>query len=386
MQVIQIVPGVVRESSGPSYSCMRLTENLRAIGVDAVLATMDHGGGPEADFIRRFPIGTGPARLGRSPGMLRFLRQAAAGRSVETPLVLHSHGMWQMNAVYPGWVSARQQVPLVISPRGAFSEWAMAHGSRWKRLFWSLLQRPALRSAACFHVTSEAERRDVRRLGFTQPVALIPNGIDLPSAPLRGSTGGARTLLFLGRLHRVKGVDLLLEAWSRLEASFPDWSLIIAGDDQDYYGASGYRDQLVAQAAALGLSRVRFVGELLGEDKLRAYADADLFVLPSHSENFAVTVAEALAAGLPAIVSRGAPWSGLEAEGAGWWVDITPDALTDALRQAMVMNPAALAAMGDCGRAWMARSFAWNRIADEMRGTYQWILDRTRPVPSWIDV
>jgi len=291
--------------------------------------------------------------------------------------------MWQMNALYPARAARRGNVQLVYSPRGAFSEWAMRHGSRAKKLFWPLLQRPALEQATCFHATAEAEYRDIRRLGFTQPVAIIPNGIDLPAPPVR-SMSQQRTLLFLGRIHVVKGLDILLPAWRALQANFHDWRLVIAGGDDGYHGVSGYLDEVKGKVQELGLERVEFPGPLYGDEKMQAYRDADLYVLPSYSENFGMTVAEALAMGTPAIVSKGAPWSGLVQEGAGWWCDIGVDPLVLSLKDAMARSPAALGTMGERGRAWMQKDFSWSGIGARMSATYQWLCDRSLPVPSWV--
>ncbi len=129
------------------------------------------------DFLRLFPLSPGPQRLGRSQKMYRWLSAEVASGRVD---VMHNHGMWQMNALYPGWSVRGSRSTFVVSPRGSLSAWAMSHGSRAKRLVWPLLQRPALSAATCFHATAESEYGDVRRMGFAQPVAIIPNGVDVP--------------------------------------------------------------------------------------------------------------------------------------------------------------------------------------------------------------
>lgn len=257
----------------------------------------------------------------------------------------------------------------------------MQHGSRLKPVVWRLLQRPAVRAAACFHATSESEYADIRRLGFRQPVAVIPNGIDIP-ALVPKSEGAQRTLLFLGRLHRVKGVTSLLEAWAALQHRFSDWRLRIVGNTSAQNGSNGYDDELRRVAHALRLHRVSFEGPLYGDAKFAAYRDADLYVLPSLSENFAVTVAESLAVGTPAVVSKGAPWSGLPRQGAGWWVDIGSAPLAAALADAMSLPRDRLVAMGVSGRDWMAREFGWPSLAEKMVCVYDWLRDPTLPVPK----
>lgn len=381
LRLVHVVPAISEEASGPTYSVRRLCESLIAQGHALELIALDWAPlEAPPPFLRTFPLGAGPRRLGRSPSMLHWLAQRCNTNQVD---VLHNHGMWQMNAVYPAWAAKRSSAKLVFSPRGAFSPWAMRHGSKLKRVFWPLLQLPALRHAQCFHATAESEYEDIRRLGFNQPVALIPNGIDLPALPTRRS-GPQRTLLFLGRIHVVKGLDILLRAWRAVQGGFPNWRLMIAGDDDGYHGSSGYLDKVRAEGRRLGVERVEFTGPLYGDDKLRAYREADLYVLPSRSENFAVTVAEALSMETPSVVSKGAPWHGLSEHGAGWWVDIGVDPLIICLKDAMGRSPEELGRMGQRGRAWMQRQFSWQSVGASMSETYRWLCAKTMAVPPCV--
>jgi glycosyltransferase involved in cell wall biosynthesis len=380
MRVIHVVPAITEEASGPSYSVVRLCQSLIEAGEDLTLAALDWSPLPSMPgFIKVFPLGVGPKRLGRSPEMSRWLMCEISEGRVD---VAHSHGMWQMNAVYPGKAAKSGKAKLVVSPRGAFSAWAMSHGSRFKKLFWPLLQRPALVRASCFHATAEAEYEDIRRLGFNQPVAVIPNGIDVPELMLR-TPSSFRTLLFLGRIHPVKGVDVLLNAWAAVMDRFADWRLLVVGTDMGYRKECGYLETLKALATKLKAKRITFVGPLYGEAKLAAYREAGLFVLPSHSENFGVTIAESLAAGTPAIVTKGAPWSGLAEQGAGWWIDIGVDALVACLKEAMAQSRDELARRGINGREWMLREFSWQTAGKRMDQTYHWLIEGGQ-VPSWV--
>jgi glycosyltransferase involved in cell wall biosynthesis len=383
MRLIHVVPAITREASGPSYSVVRLCETLIALGQDVTLAALDWEPMPaKPSFLKTFPLGFGPRRLGRSPAMKRWITKQVKTEKVE---VLHNHGMWQMNAVYPGWVARKGKVILMVSPRGAFSEWAMRHGSFLKRVFWPLLQRPALSEAECFHATAEMEYDDIRRLGFRQPVAVVPNGIDIPKLQPK-TNGDFRSLLFLGRIHPNKGLDILLPAWRAVQDRFQEWRLVVAGSDRGYYGESGYLEKLKALVKKLELKRIDFVGEKRGADKIRTYQSAELFVLPSYSENFGLTVAEALAAGTPAIVTRGAPWAGLVERGAGWWIDVGIDSLAACLEKALSLSSTELREMGMRGREWMEAEFSWERIGARMVDTYKWLFDKSMPVPPWVRV
>jgi glycosyltransferase involved in cell wall biosynthesis len=258
---------------------------------------------------------------------------------------------------------------------------AMERSRILKATFWYLAQQRVLAGAACFHATSEEEVNDIRRLGFRQPVMLLPNGIDPPGKPeLLGSIDDnpRRTLLYLGRIHPIKGLEFLLKAWAELEVKFPGWRLLIVGPD-----SHGHRAKLERLATSLDLVSVQFKDAVFGQDKQRLLAAASLFVLPSRSENFGVGVAEALASGTPAIVSKRAPWQGLLENDCGWWVDLSVDDLREAMTAAMSLPAEELAQMGNKGRSWMMRDFSWPNVATKMALAYQWLLyggDK----PTWL--
>lgn len=375
MRLVHIIPSLRDEASGPTYSVTSLCSALEAATHHVQLLAQDCGHlAKRPDYLRLFPGGLVPARLGRTPEMDSWIRAHCDDGRID---VLHNHGLWHMTAIYPARAAKRFDVPFVQSPRGAFTEWAMNWGSKLKPAFWRLLQRPALRLASCFHATAEAEYLDIRRLGFTQPVAILPNGIDVPPLTAR-QRGEMRTLLFLGRLHFNKGLDLLLRAWGAVQHGHPDWQLRIVGNDD------GYLRTCNALITELSLQRVSMQGPLYGNEKLQAFRDADLSVLPTYSENFAMTVAESLSLATPAIVSKGAPWPGLAARGCGWWIDIGVEPLVAALEEALSRSPVELEQMGERGRKWMVEDFSWQDIGRKMALTYEWLRDPSLPVPDWV--
>jgi glycosyltransferase involved in cell wall biosynthesis len=291
--------------------------------------------------------------------------------------------MWQFNSLYPSSAKRGTQVKIISSPRGALSPWALSHGSKAKELFWPLLQKPALKKVDCFHATAESELLDIRRLGFRQPVAVIQNGMHVPTV-VREFASTPLKVLFLSRLHPKKNIETLLRAWSQIESHFQGWTLEIVGSDEDYHGSSGYLPKLRRLASDLTLERVVFSGEKQGDAKINAYRESQLFVLPTFSENFGLVVAEALAAGTPAIVTKGAPWGGLVTEDAGWWIDNDLETLTQTLVEAMTLPPTRRQEMGANGQAWIQREFDWISIATRMAKTYEWLTHRHEGLPSWV--
>jgi glycosyltransferase involved in cell wall biosynthesis len=309
----------------------------------------------------------------RSVALARALRHEAGSTDI-----VHSHGLWLMPNIYAGRESARAGKPLVVSPRGMLSPAALTFGRWKKRAFWQLLQERSVRGAACIHATSLGEYRDIREFGLRNPVAVIPNGIDvIPLSNIQAANGEKRTVLSLGRVHPKKGLDRLLQAWAKLESKNPDWRLVIAGPAE-----AGHDGELLRLASSLGLRHAELRGAIYGEEKFEAFRGADLFVLPSLSENFGLTVAESLAAGTPVIVTKGAPWSALDAEGCGWWIDHGVEPLAASLQRAMAMPRVTLKAMGFRGRGWMERDFSWDRVSSDMLEVYRWLRSGDPPPSS----
>ena len=378
MRIVHVLPTLGIEASGPVYSVSRLCESLVGYGTDLILAVTDHTKlRSYPGYAKVFPLGPGPRRLGNSSAMARWLTREAALRRVN---LIHSHGLWMMPNVYPGWAKrCSPSLRLVISPRGTLSEWALKYHSIRKRLFWPFFQAQCLRLADAFHVTAESEYHDVRRMGFKQPVCIIPNGIDMPGLHQESLTGPPYTVLFLGRVHPIKGVDLLLRAWQLVSDAFPHWRLRIAGPGDP----PEYLIHLRRMAERLKIQRVTWLGSVCGRTKIDTYQSANLYVLPSHSENFGLTIAEALASGTPVITTKGTPWGGLQRENAGWWIDIGVEPLAACLRQALSLPAHVLREMGLRGRAWMERSYSWRSIAHRMRSFYEWLLGRG-PLPEYV--
>ena len=368
MKILHSVPKISDEASGPSYTVPRLCQAIASLKHEVTLTCIgsetnipgvnltNHSSWP---ILKNFAI---------SHEHTFFLKKQASKMDI-----VHNHILWSMANITAGLVVPGKHSKLVTSPRGTLSEWALRRSKWKKKIIWPL-QKPVLDRADLLHATSEAEYEDIRRLGFNQPVLIVPNGIDLPKLKVSRSSKDFRTLIFISRIHPKKGIDILLDAWSHIEKKYNNWKLRIIGP-----GDTKYVQSLKAQALQNGSNHVEFVGPLYGKEKSEAYNNADLFVLPTHSENFGMVVAEALSNECPAIVSRGAPWSGLEKEGCGWWISNNIESLKKALSIAMSLSENELKVMGSRGRLWMKRDFSWDRIAILMEEGYKWLLDGGKP-------
>ena len=368
LRAIQIAPSLDAEAAGPTQSVMGLARGLMRVGHSCATFSLGLTGDDEREGVpmHRFAPDAGP--LASALGASRAMRGALHGAGAD---VFHVHGLWRMPNVYPAAAARACGARLFLSPHGMLGAEALRFSALRKKAFWALAQGRAVRAVHALHATCDSEWRDIRAFGLRQPVAVIPNGIDIgqPQAPDERPYA-----LSLGRLHPIKGLDRLLHAWARLEPEFPDWTLRMHGPSE-----LGYRDQLAELARELGLRRVEIGDALYGEEKRRAFARASLFVLPSHGENFANTVAESLAVGVPVVASTGAPWEGLRAHGCGWWTANAPEAFAAAMGEAMRLSQDERRAMGARGRAWMAQDFSWEEIGRRMADCYAWSLGRCGP-------
>jgi glycosyltransferase involved in cell wall biosynthesis len=267
--------------------------------------------------------------------------------------------------------------PLVISPRGSLIRGALERHSWRKQLYMATLGKASLRATKRVHATSESEAKDLSAIIDKHLIRTIANGVHVEEAalPVKGEPESVRTVLFLGRLHPYKRIELILNAFARIALETPGGTrLVIAGA-----GSRPYVECLKQHADRLDVSRlVNWPGQVSGVEKSRILREATALVLSSQSENFGMVVAEALAQGTPCVVTKTAPWEGLEREKCGYWVEDSEEALADGMRRMMALSPEERRAMGERGRAWMARDFSWESAAKRMLALYEELIEENR--------
>lgn len=375
MKIALLAAWLSRASGGLAYSVPRLATELKK-RTDISVTIFGSIDPKYRDDWREWPDPTfalrifGPAWFAWAPGTLHSLQGLA-------PDVVDAQGLW----VYPSLASLsyarRSGKPYVVTPRGMLDPWTLDH-SRWKkRLASAWFEADHLQKASCLRATAQAEVRHFRTYGLKNPVAVVPNGVDFPQRRDRQSSR-RKTVLFLSRLHPKKGIDYLLRVWARVSRNAPEWQLVIAGPDE-----LDHRAAMQSLASQLDLHNLVWREAVYGDEKTLLYHSADLFVLPTHAENFGLVVAEALAHEVPVITTTNAPWDGLKRHCCGWWIDLSDEALAMALHEAMSMTDAERRAMGARGRAWMERDFAWPAIAAQMHELYAWVLGGGSP-PSFV--
>ena len=300
-------------------------------------------------------------------------------RDIAAANLVHSHSVWMLPNHYASRAARRHGKPVVFTAHGVFEDWAIRR-SRWKkRLVGRWFQDRDLREASCIHVNTGREVGGVRAYGLNNPIAIIPNGVDLaafanvPSATAFGARrshlAGKKIVLFLSRLHQKKGLAHLIEAWRRVAADHNGWHLVLAGPDDGFEAEARRR----VEDAGL-VQAVTFVGALQGYEKLEAFAAADVFALPSFSEGFSMAILEAMACSLPVLITPGCNFD--EAERAGAGVIVQPDAAgtEQGLRRLLEMADSQRTEMGRRGRALVEQSYTWDAVATQMLSLYRWLL------------
>jgi glycosyltransferase involved in cell wall biosynthesis len=362
VRIAQIVASLEARHGGPSRSVRGLSAALAAAGHEVELLTTEPGLSKVETPARGLTVRTFPRQwpqsLATSSGMDYHLR---ANNNVYD--IYHHHGLWLRPLDYAWRFANRAGSPLVISPRGMMAPWAWGR-HRWKKRLANLFIHPgALTIARGWHATSEAEAADIRRLGFTQPVCVAPNGVEPPAAADLTAArdfwlkqcpdaGGRPVALFHSRFHPMKRVIELIDLW--LERKDDGWLLLMAGIPEEFSVAE-LRDYVYR---AGGGERVAVFD---GSNRPPPYAVANLFLLPSHSENFGLVVAEALAHGLPALTTDTTPWTALGKNGVGRCVPW--DKFPAALGALLAEGPDRLRARGEAARAWAAAELGWKKPA-----------------------
>lgn len=374
LSVIHVTASLSQQFGGTSKSVSESVNQLAKIeGISTTLMTQ---GSPDAvnmlpkDARVHTEMVNSPSRLLLASG-LRFRSQFNTLLRNSPVALVHNHGIWLPVNHFASRAASSFNKPIIVQPHGMLEPWSLDHRQMKKRLAMWAYQGADLRQATALVATADSECQSIRRLGLSQPVAIIPNGVSMDGLAyrreMRDPARPKKTALFLSRVHPKKGIPDLLRAWA--VAAKADWLLQIVGPDE-----LGHLKECRDLARALMIDdHVQFLGEVYGTDKQRLYQDADLFVLPTYSENFGNVVAEALSFGLPVITTRGTPWRDLETYRCGWWVNPGVESLTRTLVDAFNMDDSTRFEMGVRGRQYVER-YTWERNAALTAHFYRWIL------------
>ncbi len=369
MLINQVVTSIDISTGGPARSVTHLIRSICTISKEVAIK-LD-------TIISDKPI---IKDTGLPNAEIRFNKKATLGKSkelknnltLEKVDLFHGQGIWQIPVHQMCKVARNRNIPYIITPRGMLEPWSLKQRALKKKIAMRLYQHNDLIKASCIHATAMLEAQNIRKLGYKNPIAIIPNGIKLEDFPeYEKPKRSEKKLLFLSRIHQKKGIEILFEAWGKLMPQIKkNWKIEIVGN-----GESSYIDNLNLLIKEKGLEReINITKPVFGNEKIKKYQEADLFVLPTHSENFGIVIAEALACKVPVITTKGTPWEDLELYNSGKWINIGVDPLIEALESMLSKTSDELTLMGENGRKLIEEKYSMNSVAEQMILLYKWII------------
>lgn len=287
------------------------------------------------------------------------------------PAIFHVNGCWTPGCALTQRWAQDLGYKVILTPHGMLEPWIMAR-HYWTKKLPALLfyQKPAVKKVDMLHATALSEKNNLLKLGYNNKIQIIPNGIEVDNIEMKNSWHRNKEILFLSRIHVKKGIEFLLEAVLQLKNELQEYKIKIAGE-----GDSQYIHTLINKTKQLGIdSIIDFCGGVYGEKKWELFRKADLFVLPTYSENFGIVVAEALACGTPVITTKGTPWEELESYNCGWWTEIGIQPTINALKDFLSLTESELERMGKNGRKLVEEKYSSRKMAESMVELYKKVL------------
>lgn len=378
-RALHVVQSLASANGGTSVSVPAIAQATASTGryVNSVVH-FDPEEGSQTDSVgiplRRYPSSSLGLLLPTSA------RQHLA-REIDDADVVQVHGLWTGHCLASLTLAAKRNKPVVVSAHGMLDAWALRH-RRWKKAPYSMLVgRPSLNTARCFRALTGVEAANYRSYGLKGPIAVIPNGVTIPenvsSAVFLARfphLQGQRLVLFLGRLHKKKGVHLLAEAWSAVSPQFPDAHLVIAGPDDGGLVGTSLRD-----GHRPGKERITLCGQLTGAVKWSALAACSVFVLPSFSEGLSMATLEALGQGVPVMITRECNFREVEQLESTFVIQPSVSSIVQGLLRVLACNSTELAARGQAGAQLIRERYSWTEVGRQMADVYDWLRGGPRP-------
>lgn len=386
MKILIVIPAIGSVYGGTSKIVIELAKSLVKQEIDVDLVTTTANGETELDVVKFTWIKENDLRIQYFPyiswGDYKFsftLTQWLFDHIKDYDLV-HTNAVFSLPNLPAYWACQREKVPYIITPHGMLEPWVLAYKAFKKKIFYNLLEKPAINQASGIQVTGTSEKDNIKTLNLNTPLFLIPNGIfakdfeSLPSASLFldkfPETKDRQLILFLGRIDPKKGLDLLAPAFAKTHQQFPNTHLVIAGPDNVGYlpTVKGYFEELGC------LDKVTFTGMLTGNMKYSALSAASIYVAPSYSEGFSMSILEGMASGLPCIFTTTCNFPEAKKAQAAKVIGVNQEEIAEALLWCL-SNSEEATKMGDRARKFILENYTWDRIAKQLIEVYRQIID-----------
>lgn len=366
MKLLTFVTSIDLSGGGPSRSVPILAKGLAEEGVDVTLLTQRTGQMNLRDL------------EGKNVKLRTYERFSA--KEIEAWIkeekfdIIQLQSVWDLPYHHVAKIARKQGIPYLVTPRGMLEPWSLEQKKWKKKLALWLYQMNDLKKASCIFTTADMEAEHVRRLGVNVPCSVIPNGIETSGYTCRNDeTHIEKRILFLSRIHEKKGIEILIEAFSKLREEsleLREWSVMIVGN-----GEAEYIEGLKQRVKSKGMEgRIQILPPVFGKEKINFYQSSALFCLPSYSENFGMVIAEAMSCGVPAITTTNCPWEILNKTNTGWCIDLSVENLKKALQEAMAMDSTELYEKGQRASRLVYEQFNYRNVARRTKELYEWIL------------
>lgn len=338
----------------------------------------------ESDSVADAQPPAGWGRMGRTAvglaqrTQLKYVLQRAVAASV--PVVLHDHGVCLSKDRSVADAAKVYDIPLVVSPHLMLSAGSFTPPEGKIGWLWRHYRKGNLAGASLLHARSVSEAQDFLDLGFTLPIAIIPEGLDIPEVlPAKTGRRSGSTILFLASDYTNHGLLELVEAWASNKPQ--GGQIIVVGEV-----GNKFQEKVCSAAAALGVrNAVQFLGAVTNEQKWFLYRQSDFLFVPGHSGKVATMIAAALACELPVITTESYAWRDIGVHGCGWCAPLKPGSLAGVLKKALAMSEAERSTMGMRGRALLESTYSWKVVSQSFRSTYEWLLGPARKPDCVVD-
>lgn len=363
MKIVHFIPSIDKTSGGVGTYIQLLAKELGKLCDLYIITSLSDNPLP----IENAKVITIPSRITEFRKMKKEWIMILAKIK---PDIVHVNCCWRPHCAFIQKWTKKLGYKVILSPHGMLEPWIISRHYWTKKLPALLLyQKAAIVNADCIHATAEIEKDNILRLGYNSNVKVVPNGIDVDNILMKDSWNRKKNILFLSRVHVKKGIEFLLEAVAMIKEQINGYIINIAGE-----GEPEYVNFLKKKAKELGIENmVNFCGGVYGEMKWKLFREADVFILPTYSENFGIVVGEALACGTPVITTKGTPWNELNTNHCGWWTSIGTAATKQAILNFISLSDNELKIMGINGRKLIESKYSTKKIALEMYNLYNQI-------------